>query len=113
MARLLSEAAPADEPVVPETECIESARSGDVASLGRLCTSIGPYIERVIGRMVGPTPDVEDLVQTSFVEAVASLHRFRGEASFKTWVTRIAVNTVQHYLRAKRVRRHVPLEVVR
>ena len=41
-----------------------------------------------------------------------NLQGFRGIASFRAWITRIAVHVAQHHLRAGRVRRHVPLEVV-
>ena len=40
--------------------------------------------------MVGARADVEDLVQTAFVEAFRSLPDFRGDALFSTWLTRIA-----------------------
>jgi RNA polymerase sigma-70 factor, ECF subfamily len=69
-------------------------------------------VERMIGRLVGATPDLEDLVQTTFMEALRTIHRYRGEASFKTWITSIAVHVAQHHLRAGRLRRHAPLEIV-
>jgi len=69
-------------------------------------------VERMIFRLLGATPDLEDLVQTTFVEALGALPRYRGEASFKTWISGIAVHVAQHYLRAGRLRRHAPLELV-
>ena len=69
-------------------------------------------VERMIARLVGSSPDLEDLVQTTFVEAMRTLHRYRGEASFKTWLTSIAVHVAQHHLRAGKLRRHAPLELV-
>ncbi len=38
-------------------------------------------VERVLGRILGATPDLEDLVQTTFIEAMRALPRYRGEAS--------------------------------
>lgn len=35
----------------------------------------------------------EDAVQETFIKAVRSLEKFRGEASMKTWLTRIAMRT--------------------
>ena len=58
-------------------------------------------MHRVVRRMVGARPDVEDLVQTTFVEAFRSLPDFRGDALFSTWLTRIAVRAT---LRAARRR---------
>jgi RNA polymerase sigma-70 factor (ECF subfamily) len=69
-------------------------------------------VERMIARLVGASPDLEDLVQTTFVEAMRTIDRYRGEASFKTWLISIAVHVAQHHLRAGRLRRHAPLELV-
>lgn len=69
-------------------------------------------VQNVIGRLVGPTADFEDLVQTTFLEALDNLGRFRGEAKISTWLCGIAVHVAHHYLRAGKVRRHIPLEVV-
>lgn len=35
----------------------------------------------------------QDAVQETFYKAYRQLHRFRGESSEKTWLTRIAINT--------------------
>ncbi len=69
-------------------------------------------VERMISRLVGSTPDLEDLVQTTFVEAIRTINRYRGEASFATWITSVAVHVAQHHLRAGRLRRHAPLDLV-
>jgi len=69
-------------------------------------------VERVISRLVGATPDLEDLVQSTFVHTMRAIRRYRGEASFKTWITSIAVHVAQHHLRSGRVRRHEPLGLV-
>jgi RNA polymerase sigma-70 factor (ECF subfamily) len=68
-------------------------------------------VELVIARLVGPTPDLEDLVQTTFVQAMGAFPRFRGEASVATWVTKIAVRVALHQLR-RGVRRLLPLDEV-
>ena len=38
--------------------------------------------------MVGSRRDAEDICQETFVKALQGLDRFRGEASFATWVCR-------------------------
>jgi RNA polymerase sigma-70 factor (ECF subfamily) len=87
-------------------------REHAAASIEALFREHAPAVERTLGRLVGPVADLEDLVQTVFLEAMSSLSRFRGEASFKTWLISIAVHTGQHYLRAGRIRRHLPLDLV-
>ena len=56
----------------------------------------------------GRHPDVEDIVQTAFVEAFRSLADFRGDALFSTWLTRIAIN--EALARARKQGRYEPLD---
>jgi RNA polymerase sigma-70 factor, ECF subfamily len=86
--------------------------TGDPAAVAAMFSEHCETVERVISRLVGPTPDLEDLVQTTFIEAMRSIQRYRGEASTKTWITSIAVHVAQHHLRSGKMRRHAPLELV-
>jgi RNA polymerase sigma-70 factor (ECF subfamily) len=90
---------------------VAGCRAQDPGALDAFFRANVRYVERVIARLTGPTPDLEDLVQTTFIQAFQSFARFRGEASLKTWVTRIAVHVALHQLRAG-VRRALPLELV-
>jgi RNA polymerase sigma-70 factor (ECF subfamily) len=90
---------------------VAGCRSGDPASLDRFFRTYARIVERVIARVVGPTPDLEDLVQNTFILAMQGFARYRGEASLKTWVTRIAIHVALRQLRGG-VRRAVPLELV-
>jgi RNA polymerase sigma-70 factor (ECF subfamily) len=98
--------------VEPSASCLAGCRAGDQQAIEELFRAHAALVERVLGRLVGPVADLEDLVQSVFLEAISSLSRFRGEASFKTWLLSIAVHLGQHYLRAGKVRRHVPLDLV-
>ena len=104
---------PASPPitVVDEHALVAGCRAGDRDSLDRFFRAYVSCVERVIVRLLGPSSDLQDLVQSTFIEAIQSFDRYRGEASLKTWVTRIAVHLSMHQLRAG-VRRHVPLELV-
>jgi RNA polymerase sigma-70 factor, ECF subfamily len=104
-ARTIPELA-ADDP------CVAGCRAGRSESIETLFRTYGGMVQGVIGRLVGPTPDFEDLVQTTFAEALSNLGRFRGEAKLSTWLCGIAVHVAHHHLRAGKVRRHVPLELV-
>lgn len=59
-------------------------------------------VTAAISRIVGPRPEVEDLVQETFWQAYRSLGRFRGEASFSTWLLRIAANKAIDFRRRRR-----------
>jgi RNA polymerase sigma-70 factor (ECF subfamily) len=98
--------------LAPDDPCVEGCRAGRPDAIERLFRTYCGMVEGVIGRLVGPTPDFEDLVQQTFLEALANLGRFRGEAKLSTWLCGIAVHVAHHHLRAGKVRRHLPLEVV-
>jgi RNA polymerase sigma-70 factor (ECF subfamily) len=96
---------------VDERALVAGCRAGDPESMERFFRCYVVEVERVIGRLVGPTPDLQDLVHATFIEALGSFERYRGGASLRTWVTRIATHVSLNQLRAG-VRRNVPLELV-
>ena len=46
--------------------------------------------------------EAEDVVQASYVKAFTHLDRFRGDAAFATWLTRIAINEALSRVRTRR-----------
>lgn len=79
-------------PAPPEVAVLlERARQRDHAAFGELFRGHVRGVHRVIRRITGARSDIEDLVQTTFVEAFRSLPAFRGDALFSTWLARIAV----------------------
>jgi RNA polymerase sigma-70 factor (ECF subfamily) len=52
--------------------------------------------------MVGHVEDAEDAAQETFLRALRALPRFRGDASFRTWLFRIAVNVCLNWQRDRR-----------
>lgn len=47
--------------------------------------------------------DADDAAQEVFVKAINNLHKFRGEASLKTWLYRITSNVCSTMLRKKKL----------
>lgn len=92
------------------TDLVERARSGDQAACCELFRLHAGRVQRTVYRLVGPSPEVEDLVQAVFIDAFRSLAGFRGEAAFSTWLLRIAVRVA---LRGRKRPRYatVPVEV--
>lgn len=82
-------------------DLVERARRRDGAAFRELFRAHLAMVHRVIYRLAGPRSDVEDLVQTAFVEAFRSLPDFRGDALFSTWLTRIAVRVTLHARRRR------------
>jgi len=58
-------------------------------------------IFRYFLRMTGNGDEAGELTQEAFYQACLSLHRFRQEASLKTWLFSIARNVYLKYLREK------------
>ncbi len=50
-------------------------------------------VYRLVYRMVGNREEAEDITQEVFVKAYKSLHAFKQQASFSTWLHRIATNS--------------------
>jgi RNA polymerase sigma-70 factor (ECF subfamily) len=65
---------------------------------------------RTAHRILRSKEDCEDAVQTAYCAAYRNLHSFRGESSFKTWITRIVVNCCLIQLRERRARPQVALD---
>src|SRR5258708_40164576 len=55
-----------------------------------------------LGRLIGPDPEREDLLQQIFLELFRALPRFRGDASFRTFLYRIVLNTASDHLKCRR-----------
>lgn len=77
--------------------------------LGQVLSAEAPALERTLSRIVGSKPDVEDVLQQTFVAAVRGFPSFRGEASVRTWLTSIAVRFAQD--RSRRALRRLELVV--
>ncbi|HLK18676.1 MAG TPA: sigma-70 family RNA polymerase sigma factor [Bryobacteraceae bacterium] len=54
--------------------------------------------------------DAEDAVQNAYCAAFRHFDKFRGAASFKTWITRIVVNCSLMRLRDRRFRNQIALD---
>lgn len=70
------------------------AREGDARAFERLYRRYVARVNAVCLRLAGNRSLAEECTQDAFVKAWQSLESFRGDASFGTWVHRIAVNTV-------------------
>ena len=82
-----------------EQQLVERCRCGDRAALEAVLGQHADMIERQILRLVGPGPEVADLLQVALLTAVRAFPRFRGEAQLSTWLTGIAINVVRDHLK--------------
>lgn len=83
---------------------VQRAREGDARAFQELFRSHRRDVARLVGRLLGPRPEVEDVVQEVFIQVFRSLPNFRGDARFTTWLHRVTVNVTLMHLRAARSR---------
>jgi RNA polymerase sigma-70 factor (ECF subfamily) len=100
------------EPAAVSPELVDACRRGDRGALETVLRAHARDLERLLVRLVGPGPDHEDLLQLTMIAAVSAFPRFRGEASVRTWLARIAVNVVREHIRRPERTRRVALELV-
>ena len=70
------------------------AAAGDRVAFERLYRANAGRVFAICVRMAGDRTAAEELTQDVFVRAWQKLEQFRGEASFSTWLHRLAVNVV-------------------
>ncbi len=91
---------------------IARAQKGEERAFHELFLAHRGTVARVVTRMLGPTHEVDDVVQDVFLHVFRSLHSFRGDAKFTTWLYRLAVNVTKMHLRRKKSRpRFADIEV--
>jgi RNA polymerase sigma-70 factor (ECF subfamily) len=93
-----------------EQDLVQKARDGDDGAFEELVRSHQRRLYAFIYRMSGNTEVTAEVTQSAFVKAYSGIGRFRGEASFRTWLYRIAVNTLRNYMRDEARRRHLSID---
>jgi len=87
-----------------ETALVNAARRGDRAAFECLVIPCQSRILRWLTRLSRDRAIAEELLQESLFKAFVSLESFRGEASFSTWLSRIAYNTFLNWQKEQRRR---------
>jgi RNA polymerase sigma-70 factor (ECF subfamily) len=79
-------------------ECLGGRRE----AFGDLVSRYQARLYNAAIRLVDQQEDAADVVQDAFLNAYQSLHTFKGDAEFFTWLYRIAFNTAISLKRKKR-----------
>ncbi|HEY2744258.1 MAG TPA: RNA polymerase sigma factor [Polyangia bacterium] len=103
--------APANTSPADVAALVEAARRGESTAFRELFRLHVARVHRIVYRLVGRSPDLDDLVQTVFVEGFRSLPSFRGESLFATWLGRIAVRVTMRAVK-RPMPKLVPIEAV-
>jgi RNA polymerase sigma factor (sigma-70 family) len=81
---------------------VAEAKAGRSSAFGELYERHRSKVYRSAYRILRHQEDAEDAAQRAFQRAFTNLRRFRGDSTFSTWLTRIAINEALMLLRQRR-----------
>jgi RNA polymerase sigma-70 factor (ECF subfamily) len=101
-------APPGGEPLDPDV--ISEVLAGNRARFAILVRRHNQAAFRACRAILGNDHDAEDAVQAAWLNAFRALGSFRSDATFRTWITRIAVNEAVARRRARQRLAALPTE---
>jgi RNA polymerase sigma-70 factor (ECF subfamily) len=94
----------------PSADDLAQAAEGDVEAFTRIVKRYQGMVYSVAYSVVGNQTDAEDAAQEALLRCYRKLPQFRGEATFSTWLFRLALTASMDYERRER-HRPEPVEV--
>src|SRR5690349_4721838 len=91
------------EKAMEDFRLIDKAVGGDDKSYAKLLQRYKRPVYHVILKMVRNVDDAEDLTIEAFAKAFKSLHKFKKDYTFSTWLFRIATNNCIDFIRKKKL----------
>jgi RNA polymerase sigma-70 factor, ECF subfamily len=85
-------------------DLVKRCQAGDTGAFDELVTKYRSKVFSMIYGMVQNEQDAWDLAQEGFLKAWRSIHRFKCQSSFYTWLYRIMTNVTIDALRRKNFR---------
>ena len=95
-----------------ESDLLAAIRRGDQSAWRALVERHEGAVAAVVIGMLGPGDEADDVGQETFIRFFRSLDAFRGEASLKTWLQRIATNLALNALKRRKrgLRRFIDMD---
>ena len=91
-------------------DLVAAAADGDRAAFDELVKATYADAYTLAYRLTGNEEDARDVVQDAYLRAYKGLKKFRGDASFSTWMYRITANCASSYLVRRSRDRHEDLD---
>jgi RNA polymerase sigma-70 factor (ECF subfamily) len=87
----------------PDDSLLPALAAGDEQAFRILYRRHTPRLRWLVLRLLGGhEADADDVVQEGWVRAVAGLDRFRGESTFRSWLSGIAIRVAWETIRRRR-----------
>jgi RNA polymerase sigma-70 factor, ECF subfamily len=93
-----------------DAELVRRAQAGELDAFEALISRHEQRVYSLALRMLRQEQDAEDVAQQTFLSALEHLNGFRAEASFETWLSRIATNAALKIIRKRKGLNSVSLE---
>jgi RNA polymerase sigma-70 factor, ECF subfamily len=85
-----------------DASLVTACLAGHTAAFDAIVERHRRAIYQVCHRLAGNHEDASDLTQETLVRAYRALPRFKGEATLRTWLYRIAVNVALNHVSSRR-----------
>jgi RNA polymerase sigma-70 factor (ECF subfamily) len=85
-------------------DLVSCVLNGEKEAYSELVNRHHSYVFQLAAHLVGSIDEADDLAQLVFLKAFRSLHRFKGNAQFSTWLYRICVNGCYDWLKSNKHR---------
>lgn len=85
----------------PDRRILERCRRGDAGAFEELFRKYQTYVFNICLGMLGNAEDASDVAQETFIKLHRRMDSFRGDASFSTWLYRVAVNLSISHIRKR------------
>ncbi len=93
-----------------DAELVRRAKAGDLDAFEQLTSRYERKVYSLAWRMLRQEQDAEDVTQQTFLSLLENLKGFRGEASFSTWLLRVATHAALKVIRKRQGLDTVSLE---
>jgi len=85
-----------------DAELVRSVGRGESEAMRELFERHHERVHRILARLRSvDAVDVDDLVQSTFIEVQRSAARYSGQSAVGTWIVAIAVNVMRHHVRGE------------
>ena len=95
--------------LVDDAALARAALDGQPAAAAAIWDQFSPLVRGILGRIMGPDSEVEDLLQEVFLRIFKDIAKLRDPQAFRGFVMRVASNAAISELRRRRVRRWMRL----
>jgi len=116
LAQLPAQIAPDRTPARSEDAVLcalaRRVQEGDLSAFDQLYQLTREDVARTLCHLVGRRPDLEDLVQDTYLRLLTAVKSFRGESQFRTFLYRVCANVALSQLRWWKRRPEEPMAEV-